>query len=114
MISVADCKTEWKTINIQSKKLKELDHIYEHLVSLRTASVFPLFDLLTRDDLSEFLWPDDKELTTFYRPEKYTPPLDEEEVEVEKVVDPVVTRTSPPWKVTYTKTKFQSLRITLN
>lgn len=113
MISVADCEAEWKTINLQTKRRKELDDIYEHLVALRTTSAFPLFDLLTRDDLAEFLWPDDKELTTFFRPEKYIPPPPPEEEE-KVVVEHVVTRTSPPWKVTYTKSKFQSLRITPN
>lgn len=112
MISVADCEAEWKTINLQTKRRKELDDIYEHLVALRTTSAFPLFDLLTRDDLAEFLWPDDKELATFFRHEKYIPPPPEEEEKV--VVEHVVTRTSPPWKVTYTKSKFQSLRITPN
>ena len=63
-------------------------------------------------DLAEFLWPDDKELSTFFRHEKYIPPPPEEEEKV--VVEHVVTRTSPPWKVTYTKSKFQSLRITPN
>jgi len=111
MISVADCEAEWKTINIQTERREELDDIYEHLVTLRTTSAFPLFDLLTRDDLAEFLWPDDKELSTFFRHEKYIPPPEEEE---KVVVDPIVIRISPPWKVTYTKSKFQSLRITPN